>query len=520
MADDDYQKLYGYTPQDISFHPEIWSPRPGQWTVHISPPNNGATNNKDRRVWVPYPFTDIQVAIRYHEAYHILLSPEEPFADYTEQMVEEVLVDSAAIHDGLSVQTGLDLFDKKFLQQAHNLTTYDWCMWMLQFTGCGYDSAELDLGNFVPRKDAPTDVKNLLGQIRQGLGDEYSFVQQCILEVWNDPSRATAKQVTDKINQHFPHPTMPNMKHEHITLQAGVTATGKPMPISCGHYIVGVAQQNGQFNELIVVSAPIEQQTSDALRKLAQLRSNSGGKPLVSQHGHNWYSGTLTYFPPDSPYAKRSAHVQGKMLVEDFTATTVQIRRIQMPTGRQRTPSSKVVRPMAMWNDGRIYQSRRPGGSIAIDISGSMDWDWDEMARAVQELPSMVIGLYSGSCRAEGANGKMLIIAKDGRFADPRRILPYSGMSSGNAVDIEAMDWLGKQPEPRVWLGDGEVHSGLLGQMNASQNQSGNKHLRAICQQHRIVRVRKVEDALRVLRRGGAWGCPNTYTWASSQLCS
>lgn len=102
--------------------------------------------------------------------------------------------------------------------------------------------------------------------------------------------------------------------------------------------------------------------------------------------------------------------------------------------------------------DGQIFgrKDRKPGGTILLDLSGSMSWDIKDVWRVLEQCPGAQIAGYSGN----GMSGTLAIFAKDGRVCKETELSRYGG---GNDVDGPALRWLCTQESPRIWISDGGV---------------------------------------------------------------
>lgn len=102
--------------------------------------------------------------------------------------------------------------------------------------------------------------------------------------------------------------------------------------------------------------------------------------------------------------------------------------------------------------DGKIFNRRtkKPGGAVLLDGSGSMPWTSDDIWNIMKHCPGAIIGIYNGS-----THGELKIIAKDGRHATTKEIAERK--YGGNAVDGPALAWLLEQDGPKVWISDGHV---------------------------------------------------------------
>ena len=108
--------------------------------------------------------------------------------------------------------------------------------------------------------------------------------------------------------------------------------------------------------------------------------------------------------------------------------------------------------------DRKVFKRKRhiAGGSLMIDCSGSMGFDSYDVKEIVETLPASTIAGYVGYGNSIGDyDGDIRIIAQNGHM-DTKSIhdLQEHGM---NSVDMEALRYLAKQPEPRVWVSDMQV---------------------------------------------------------------
>jgi hypothetical protein len=105
--------------------------------------------------------------------------------------------------------------------------------------------------------------------------------------------------------------------------------------------------------------------------------------------------------------------------------------------------------------DGRVFSRRRVdrGGTVLIDASGSMALSLEDIRRLVLAAPSAVVAIYCGT----GKFGTLTVVARKGRVVDHAGLVKARTYGNGNIVDGPALEWLGKQPGPRVWVSDGFV---------------------------------------------------------------
>ena len=126
------------------------------------------------------------------------------------------------------------------------------------------------------------------------------------------------------------------------------------------------------------------------------------------------------------------------------------------------------VNPRAMHRfttDKKIFtnKTKRNGGTVLIDASGSMEFDADDIEQLVHILPASTCAMYQGhrdddladmdwSDTDKEPTGTLGIIASKGKWVEE---IPYYGYN--NIIDGPAMDWLGKQQEPRIIVTDMQV---------------------------------------------------------------
>jgi hypothetical protein len=103
--------------------------------------------------------------------------------------------------------------------------------------------------------------------------------------------------------------------------------------------------------------------------------------------------------------------------------------------------------------DRKVFGYKKPeyGGTILIDCSGSTSLSPEMIHALVHALPDAQIALYSGA----RTTGILRIVADRGRITDDRLLDRPS--APGNIIDGPALEWLGRQRGPRIWISDGGV---------------------------------------------------------------
>jgi hypothetical protein len=173
----------------------------------------------------------------------------------------------------------------------------------------------------------------------------------------------------------------------------------------------------------------------------------------------------------------------GKLTIANLPSAF--LRRLPRVTTHKnyRDEGAALAAPWRLPVDGRIFCRRkpRPGGTVLIDQSGSMNLSQKRLAHIVTIAPMSTVAIYCG----RSTTGTLTIIGKKGRFANPDGIA-QARVGPGNIVDGPALEWLGKQAEPRIWVSDGFV----TGKHDCSSVDLAAEAL-ALCHKYRIRRIPK-----------------------------
>jgi hypothetical protein len=143
-------------------------------------------------------------------------------------------------------------------------------------------------------------------------------------------------------------------------------------------------------------------------------------------------------------------------------------------------------------SDQRVFRCKRKkrvgGGSVLVDISGSMSLTDEDILEIVKGSPdATLVATYCG----RGRQGVLTIVVDAGLMTD--EVSPQYG---GNIIDIPALEWLACQPPPRVWLSDGLVTG--TGDHHTAELVAASKY---ICVENYIKRCESLTEARDVLRR-------------------
>lgn len=110
--------------------------------------------------------------------------------------------------------------------------------------------------------------------------------------------------------------------------------------------------------------------------------------------------------------------------------------------------------------DGSAWATKRKRkapstGSILVDCSGSMELSIESVASLVEKMPAATVAAYAGIQGSE-CSGRLVVLARNGRICNVNDSR-LAALGSGNIVDGPALEWLGRQPNLRVWISDGVV---------------------------------------------------------------
>jgi hypothetical protein len=181
----------------------------------------------------------------------------------------------------------------------------------------------------------------------------------------------------------------------------------------------------------------------------------------------------------------------GRMKVE----TPPRPRRVSGYLGKRRTASEEGVIPRyahRLLLDGRVFSRtrRERGGSVLVDCSGSMSLTSEDLKKILSHSPGAAVACYSGNTH----DGVLRVLAQAGRQVEDNCIGAPAGGS--NVIDKPALEWLRKQPKPRIWVSDGQVTG-----VGDRQSAINTLECEALCRQCGIVRCNNVGSAVETLEK-------------------
>ena len=185
------------------------------------------------------------------------------------------------------------------------------------------------------------------------------------------------------------------------------------------------------------------------------------------------------------------------------------------------SPEGPIPKFFGRWfSDKQLFErkGRRLGGTLLIDVSGSMGWSHAQTLALIEATPAMTIAVYSSNGRLDKpggidqhrmlrwsqanphaghddmmrfmrdnqvSGGLLTIIAQHGKLVGPNYKLhgnhtddECAGHGGGNEVDGPALSWLARQSQPRVWFSDGQVTG--AGEVGSSQLYADSRRLQRL----------------------------------------
>ncbi len=164
--------------------------------------------------------------------------------------------------------------------------------------------------------------------------------------------------------------------------------------------------------------------------------------------------------------------------------------------GRRASSEGVIMRDISRFaHDQRVFAARarrrRAGGSVLIDQSGSMSLSAADIDTLIAAAPAAtLVAIYSG----RETEGELRVVVRDGRRVGVGGLEPFG---PANVVDLPALEWLAKQPEPRIWISDGRV----TGEHDHS-SQKVTVGCKRVCRRASIDRVGDAETAAKRLAGG------------------
>lgn len=177
---------------------------------------------------------------------------------------------------------------------------------------------------------------------------------------------------------------------------------------------------------------------------------------------------------------------------------------------RKNRPSDvgTVPKYMNRWaTDRHVWSNKRfqHGGTLAIDMSGSMSLRADQVEEIISALPAATIVGYAGdmqSTRNKTSNlpeGVIEVFAEKGKcVADIDNTFIRKNHYGNNLVDMPVIQWLATQPKPRIMVSDMQcvyITDTKWGE-DSSHSTAIDEYCREQARKHDIIILRHVKDAV------------------------
>ena len=101
---------------------------------------------------------------------------------------------------------------------------------------------------------------------------------------------------------------------------------------------------------------------------------------------------------------------------------------------------------------------------------------------------------YAGCYSGNTYDGVLRVLAQNGRQVEEK----WTGAPAGgaNVIDRPSLEWLSKQPKPRIWVCDGQVTG-----VGDRQSAINTLECETVCRQRGIIRRDNVGLAVEMLRK-------------------
>lgn len=428
------------------FHVETWAPPSDGWVVVQSPDGRAAVDVARRRAVIPATDTASGRAVRIHEGVRAAVGVQRFESDFS-QALEEYRLDRIAQLSGLDASQ--------------------------RFSGV---QGMVTMSSFLRRLRVPAQRRRIaaLALLETAAARQTEALATFVDEMNRYLSDSDRKMLADSVKRIRGNPDAATREREAAEL-VRMFGAGDP--------------------------ARYQQQRLQDLNKMMRDAMEAGGDEAeADSYEPGDDDGDDTADGPSSPSkAKpkpggtgRGTDRIGDMEIHRHVDRAHRLSPVRRPRGADDV--GQVPDHWERWaEDKHVFQSKRPGGTILIDLSGSMGWDHDELRRLIKKLPAVTIAGYSGDDIKGG--GRLCILAEKGMW----RGLDGEEVQFGNAVDLEALEWLAGMPGPRIWLSDGAIVGGLVDKLG---RRAARERAEQIAKKGRIARTRDMNVAARFLQRG------------------
>jgi len=187
-------------------------------------------------------------------------------------------------------------------------------------------------------------------------------------------------------------------------------------------------------------------------------------------------------------------HKRGSDALEDSGQMSIHKHKLtnrNVWKGTRRSDTGYVLRhPERIITDSMCFETakRMPFvGTILIDVSGSMELNYNDVEKLVKAGCGCTVATYSGNSHTN--KGKLHILSQNGNMVSK---MPNNIRLGCNIIDVPVLLWLSKQRGHKLWVCDGHV----TGKGNYKY-QSITAECARLVDKYKIVNMREVDDALK-----------------------
>lgn len=242
--------------------------------------------------------------------------------------------------------------------------------------------------------------------------------------------------------------------------KSGRQAASKPQFGERGKSPLASRAAFGAFSRVLKTKARAGQPTSTGsafeaaavTNRVVEVRGQRGQQDQAIPAGATINAHTVINYSLD-PHARWAP-------AELVAAPMVRPKKALVPRRGKPAVDGSIPRHYARWFVDRAIldaKGRRPGGTLLLDVSGSMNWAEEDTRLLLEICPALTVAAYSSHAH-NSSKGAFTLLARNGRtIAKDYNWRVEHNHGGGNACDGIALSWLAKQPGPRIWYSDGQV---------------------------------------------------------------
>jgi hypothetical protein len=441
----------------------------GEWNVLPADNLQGRTALEDKTMFVPFDNGDEEAAIRLHELGHAKWTPLESTAHLKELTDYLQVVEDMRIHHLLSESVGhWDIYGNEIVRSVRQ----------------GYADGRypLDIRNATLLEIAARQSNG--EQVLPDLIDEAKKLVDLVQsEIKADPSPETSLRMARYVRD-----IMEGEGEDDGSSPTGIPVGDSP-DTEGGDGESGSGESGNSDTDSEGIDGDTDGEPTDSPSPLSKPKDGMPRPTLPS------------LFPVTTePIYTASGATWAPMETQQPALTrAVDKSKVTRRTKKAMVEGTVPRRIHRMTTDGKIFTRKakrlRPGGAVLLDASGSMGLSDASLDELVLKTKHGTVAAYKGTSDGEnGAHGWLVILADKWMRVDSVDVMPYGGC---NLVDGPAIRWLCAQPEPRVWISDGEVTGMPRRGCGEDYDSDLRAEVDALCKKFKIVRYDSIGDYLR-----------------------